>query len=287
MTMTMTDWLILPYDGSAVARATLRRAAAAIRREDREHAGVLLAVAGIEPEGLDGLLREAGAIAGADIALQAHLLHPGDPLGSLRSLLAELPATAAAPVDPDGAAPWCVAAWRLDGPERMKMVFLLTPQEVHAAAQDGLSSDGGGRALGTQHRPRTQQDRSVQAVPGSDVRAMAWRTSQRWPDLSWAILLLAGLCVATLGALAVDMIVQSPAAASWVYLLVVLPVALRWGRAVGVVTATVAAGLLLILLVEPRFSITVADEREASHVLMSLGGMIGAALLVRTRTDTP
>ena len=71
------------------------------------------------------------------------------------------------------------------------------------------------------------------------------RALDRWEHASWAIPMLAGLATATLGAMAVDAAVQSPAAASWVYLLVVLPVALRWGRAVGVTTALLAAVLLL------------------------------------------
>lgn len=113
------------------------------------------------------------------------------------------------------------------------------------------------------------------------------RALDRWEHASWAIPMLAGLATATLGAMAVDAAVQSPAAASWVYLLVVLPVALRWGRVVGVTTALLATVLLLTLLVEPRFSLTVADARDTSRVALSLGGMVGAAFLVQACAGHP
>jgi len=270
-TMTMrtprTDWLILPYDGSVVARATLRRAAAAICTRARDHtpeqdqAGVLLAVAGIEPEALGDLLQEAGAVVAPDIVLQAQLLPPGDPLGSLQRLLACLPATLAAPLDPHGAAPWCVAAWQLDVPMGAKVMFFLTPEDLHAVTPTPAHRGAGTRVVGRPHHPR---------------REHVGRT----------LILLGGLGVATLGALTVDLVVQSHMAASWVYLLVVLPVALRWGCVLGIATAALAAVLLLTVLVEPRFSFAVADGRDVSRVALSLGGMVSAALLVQAHGST-
>jgi two-component system, OmpR family, sensor histidine kinase MtrB len=74
--------------------------------------------------------------------------------------------------------------------------------------------------------------------------------------------------------------VRSPAAAGWLYLLIVLPVTLRWGRAVGVGTALLAGVLLLGLLAEPRFSLDVQDRQDGARALLAIGGMTLAALLV-------
>ena len=70
------------------------------------------------------------------------------------------------------------------------------------------------------------------------------------------LLVLAGLAGVTALALAADRLMRSPAAAGWLYLLVVLPVTLRWGRAAGVVTAVLAGVLLLGLLTEPHVSLS-------------------------------
>ena len=104
---------------------------------------------------------------------------------------------------------------------------------------------------------------------------------KRVDSIRWILLMLTGLGAVTLVALAIDQAVQSPAAAGWLYLLVVLPVALRWGRALGITTAALAALLVLVLLVEPRFSITVADPRDTSRVALTLGGMILTVLLAQ------
>lgn len=257
MTTETTDWLILPYDGSAVARATLRRAAAAIRGGERPHTGVLLAVAGIEPEALCGLVQEAGAREAPDVTLQAQLLPPGDPLGALQRLVAGIPATLAAPVDAQDAAPWCLAAWRLDVPACAKVVFFLTPEDRRPLTMAGTPRPS---ATCTWREP-------TRRLPGSaTIRAL---------------LLLGALVLATAGAVGADWLVRSHTAASWVYLPVVLPVALRWGWAQGVITAVLAAGLLVVVLVEPRFSFTVADGRDLGRVALSLSGMVGATLLVQ------
>jgi hypothetical protein len=259
--MTMTDtgeWLVLPYDGSPVARATLRRAATTIGTGEHAYTGIVLAVAGVEPEALYRLLQEAGTGIAPHIVLQAQLLPPGDPLRALQRVVAGMPATLAAPVDPQGAAPWCLAAWRLGEPTCAKMVFFLTPDELRA-----------GTTAHTAH----------------DAPTSAWGAPachRRREHVLGALALLGALVMATIGAFAVDLLVHSHMAASWVYLLVVLPVALRWGRALGVATAVAAAGLLLTVFVEPRFSFTVADERDIGRVALSLGGMVGAALLAQS-----
>jgi hypothetical protein len=93
----------------------------------------------------------------------------------------------------------------------------------------------------------------------------------------------AALGAATPVAFALNGVVQSPTAAGWVYLLVVLPVALHWGRLLGLLTAALAAALVLMLLVEPRLSFAVADGRDAGRLALSLAGMVVAVLLVRAR----
>ncbi len=133
----MRRWFIVPYDGSVVARATLRRAAAVARQVEPRQTGVLLATTGIEPEAFGDLLHEAGAIAGPNVLLWANLLHPGDPLRSLRRLVDTLLDTVlTAPVDPTGSAPWCVAACRLEGLTSATMLFFISPRERRAAEQD-------------------------------------------------------------------------------------------------------------------------------------------------------
>ena len=103
------------------------------------------------------------------------------------------------------------------------------------------------------------------------------------PRLAPAAAVGAALGAATPVAVALNGVVQSPAAAGWVYLLVVLPVALHWGRLLGLLTATLAAALVLTLLIEPRLSFAVADGRDAGRLALSLAGMVVAVLLVRAR----
>ena len=53
---------------------------------------------------------------------------PGRPTGALRSLVEDLPdAGLAAPSTLEGAAPWCAAAWRLEGLDANRVLFFLTP----------------------------------------------------------------------------------------------------------------------------------------------------------------
>lgn len=155
----MRRWLVLPYDGSPLARATLRRAARAGPRPrgSSQTAGVLLVTAGIEAEALDGLLDEASTLAGPGIALRGYLLHPGDPLASLRRLLGCLPnAALAAPVSGKHAAPWCAAAWRLDGLAYTRVLFFITPRDMHAVSRGAFAHREGGRDRSLR-RPRTSR----------------------------------------------------------------------------------------------------------------------------------
>jgi signal transduction histidine kinase len=91
---------------------------------------------------------------------------------------------------------------------------------------------------------------------------------------------LSGLGVLTGAALVVNQAVDSPAGAGWLYLLIVLPVTLRWGRAAGITVACVAGLLLLWLLTEPRFSLDLTSPRDGVRIGLSLGGLILVVLLV-------
>jgi hypothetical protein len=133
----MHGWIILPYDGSPVARAALRRAAQVVGRGTGRYryAGLILATAGVDPAAIDNVMLDVREIAGPDIPLELWLLNPGDPLGALRELAGALPdATFAAPLGGAGAAPWYVEACRHGGRDHTTILFFLAPAEIHAFA---------------------------------------------------------------------------------------------------------------------------------------------------------
>jgi K+-sensing histidine kinase KdpD len=105
-------------------------------------------------------------------------------------------------------------------------------------------------------------------------------TPSRWQTLRWGGPALAGLAAVTLVALVLDEIFYSVAAAGWLYLLVVLPVTLRWGRRRGIITALVAGVLLYGLLIEPHYSPRVQDPLDIVRLAISIGGMVLAVILV-------
>jgi hypothetical protein len=141
----MSRWIILPYDNSPVARATLHRAAKAVRQTGTCYAGLLLAVAGIDPADLNELAREACMVAGPGVLLDVVLLTPGDPLGDLARLIASRPdAVLAAPLGARGTTPWYREACKAEGIPCVLMLFFLQPAEVRrfAAAADVQSQPG-------------------------------------------------------------------------------------------------------------------------------------------------
>ena len=121
--------------------------------------------------------------------------------------------------------------------------------------------------------------RRVAASYDAVMREMPATTAMR--RITSAVALAgAGLGVVTLTALVLDPVIQSPAVAGWLYLLVVLPVTLRWGRGAGLATAALAGLLLLGLLVEPRFAFDAADSHDDARLALCVGGMMLAALLI-------
>ncbi len=129
----MSHWIVLPYDRSPVARAALRRAARIARGQSADHAGVMLAVAGIDPFALAPVIEEAQAIAGQDLPLEVSLLTAGDPLAAFRRLMDTMPgATLAAPIAAQGRAPWYAVAvdYVLRGGAQGTIALYIEPQDV-------------------------------------------------------------------------------------------------------------------------------------------------------------
>jgi PAS domain S-box-containing protein len=97
---------------------------------------------------------------------------------------------------------------------------------------------------------------------------------------------LIGLIVLALAAItAVAVVIAlrtrvSVAAVGWLYLLIVLPVTLRWGRMAGLATAGVAAFLLLTFLTEPRGLPYTKNGIDLISLLLSTGCIAIAVLLV-------
>jgi hypothetical protein len=152
----MSRWVILPYDGSPVARATLRRAARLLRTGTGHHAGVIVATAGVDPAALDVVMMEAQAIAGADVPLELHLLSAGDPIGALHRLINAVPsASLAAPLGATGRAPWYIEACRLGVCGRTVMLFFLTPEEFRVAGDSYVSPRRGHELVGAIRRARS------------------------------------------------------------------------------------------------------------------------------------
>jgi hypothetical protein len=162
----MNPWVILPYDGSPVARAALRRAAQLVSTGGGKHAGVIVATAGVDPAALDRMAAETRVVAGPDVPLTVFLLHPGDPIGALQELTDSLPdATFAAPLGGNGQAPWYDEARRLGGDHTI-VLFFLQPAEIRASM--------------AQHHERPR----VAALVGAVLRAGARLRRGLWAPLS-------------------------------------------------------------------------------------------------------
>ncbi len=129
----MKTWIMLPYDSSPVAKATLRRAAEAVRGSHGRYAGVIVATAGIDPLALSGLVHEVQQIAGPDVPVEPRLLSPGDPIAALHRLAGSLPdAVLAAPLGAKGRAPWYERACVLGGLSHTLLLFYIMPKELKA-----------------------------------------------------------------------------------------------------------------------------------------------------------
>jgi hypothetical protein len=143
----MCRWIILPYDGSPIAKVALRRVARAVRDGDSPlDTGVLMATAGVDPAQLNLLVQEAQAVAGADVPLEVRLLDAGDPIADLQNLAASVPsAPFVATIGTHGVtgrAPWYAKACRNGGRDHSLMLFFVTPEDTREFAE---ASDNGHR----------------------------------------------------------------------------------------------------------------------------------------------
>jgi hypothetical protein len=167
----MNTWIILPYDGSPVARAALRRAARLVESGDGRYAGVMLATTGVDLLALDTLMAEAQEITGSAVPLELRLLAAGDPISDLQRLTAATPeAMLAAPLRPTGCAPWYAEACRHGGPSNTLVLFFLTPKEIakFTEVEDGRHRMGG--PLGALLRAGARLRLGERAPVGGGVR---------------------------------------------------------------------------------------------------------------------
>jgi hypothetical protein len=145
----MSNWIILPYDASPMAKVALRRAARSVHTDDALDAGVLLATAGVDPAQLDLLVQEAQTVAGTDVPLEVRLLNAGDPVADLQDLAASVPSAAFAATlgmhGVTGRAPWYTEACRHGGPDHTLLLYFVTPEDTKEFAE---ASSGGHRAEG-------------------------------------------------------------------------------------------------------------------------------------------
>jgi PAS domain S-box-containing protein len=101
------------------------------------------------------------------------------------------------------------------------------------------------------------------------------------PDGASVGLILIALAVITAVAALIALRTRvSVAAVGWLYLLIVLPVTLRWGRALGLTTAAAAAFLLLTFMTEPRGLPYTTNGIDLISLLLSSGCIAIAVLLV-------
>ena len=105
--------------------------------------------------------------------------------------------------------------------------------------------------------------------------------SRLGPSVVTAILALVGLVLITLAGYALSRLSREAISAStWLYLLVLVPLTLRWGRNAGL-GGVILSGLLIALFVsEPYGSLRMRDAAEGERLAVSLAGMTIVVLLV-------
>lgn len=132
-----SQWILIPYDDSPVARAALHQASHSVRTSGGVYAGILLATTGVDPAALDALTSRALEAAGREVPVDVCLLDPGDPLGALDRLIDGLPdVTLAAPLHAAGNAPWYAEACALGGKGHPLMLFFLPQKEIAKFQED-------------------------------------------------------------------------------------------------------------------------------------------------------
>ena len=129
--MNLSPCLILPYDDSPLARATLAHAARALREERNGRAEIVLAVAGVDRDAAGRLAGRTRALAGPAVGLALHMLPPGDPIAGFKGLARAFPnAVLAAPVEGAGGAPWFHEACRFEGLAHPILLFAVDQHDL-------------------------------------------------------------------------------------------------------------------------------------------------------------
>src|SRR4051812_42108385 len=109
----MYAWIVLPYDESSVARAAVVRVVPLARKSPITSAGIMLAIAGVDPAVGEYVVERARRLVGADIRLGGRLIAAAHPAAALDRLLTQLPnATLAVPLPLFTATNWYSTAVR-------------------------------------------------------------------------------------------------------------------------------------------------------------------------------
>jgi hypothetical protein len=126
----MSACIVLPYDGSPAARATLLRAARLARREPGRFRALLVAAGGVERLVLEDALHEARTAAESSVPVILQLLDRDHPIRSLVALLEMTPAAwLAASIGRRGCTSWYEDACRLGTFAESTILFFPTPEE--------------------------------------------------------------------------------------------------------------------------------------------------------------
>ncbi len=121
-------------------------------------------------------------------------------------------------------------------------------------------------------------NRAAVRGPRDVVRALA---AAEIPTItSIGLILVALLAITAIAAVIALRTRVSVGAVGWLYLLVVLPVTLRWGRRIGLTTAGGAAFLLLTFMTEPRGLPYTTNAIDIISLLLATGCIAVAVLLV-------
>jgi signal transduction histidine kinase len=120
------------------------------------------------------------------------------------------------------------------------------------------------------------------------VNAPVPRAARR--PVATAVLALAGLLLITLAGYALSRLSREAIAAStWLYLLVLVPLTLRWGRNAGLCGVVLSALLIALFVSAPYGSLRMGNAAEGERLAVSLVGMTIVVLLIdslnRTRAE--
>jgi len=178
----MAPWIVIPYDGGDLARATLRRSAAVVRGQPSGAGGVLL-VAPAGGAGADSLLAQAArGIAGPDVPLTLAMLACDDDAAALQRQIAALPGAVLA-TSAGAAAP---SAWSahvrnlLVNAHLPQVVFLIGARELRQVDSAQRPQPARGPAAVLAHVLARLRPRRAPPAGRTAGQALAPRSPARW-----------------------------------------------------------------------------------------------------------